>query len=335
MLFDSVKFTGLAGPSALNGIESSKITATISYSTVNNPQNPTSGKSFYYGIGFEGGPLQGNVNTITNSFVTTYFHPVNKRRNVIGLKFQTGMITGYNGTNVPPYSRFFLGGENDVRGFNFYTISPFVEIPYATTQPVAFFNPTLLNAQGKPTLQSIDVPMIQFLPTRPGGDFQNVGNVEYRIPIAGPVTLTLFNDVGINGILRKSQLALDPSAVTRVSAAISESGFPELEDCEQSADLSRHQFQSTYFGGRGARRDFADRERAFPHLLCVQLFAAGRHHKRIERRIRSERGGEERAAARSAADADRAATASIYRNEHATYSGGIDRTAAYLPFYGG
>jgi len=52
LLFDSVKFTGLAGPSALNGIESSKITATVSYSTVNNPQNPTSGKSFYYGIGF-------------------------------------------------------------------------------------------------------------------------------------------------------------------------------------------------------------------------------------------------------------------------------------------
>jgi outer membrane protein insertion porin family len=229
LLFDSVKFTGLAGPSALNGIESSKITGTISYSTVNNPQNPTNGKSFYYGISFEGGPLQGNVNTITNSFVATYFHPVNKRRNVIGLKFQTGMITGYNGTNVPPYSRFFLGGENDVRGFDFYTISPFVEIPEATTQPVTFLNPTVLNAQGKPTLQSIGVPMIQFLPTRPGGDFQNIGNLEYRIPIAGPVTLTLFNDIGVNGILRKSQLALDPSAVTVYQQQYPNPDFPNLK----------------------------------------------------------------------------------------------------------
>jgi outer membrane protein insertion porin family len=229
LLFDSVKFTGLAGPSALNGIESSKITGTISYSTVNNPQNPTSGKSYYYGLSFEGGPLQGNVNTITNSFVTTYFHPVNKRRNVIGLKYQVGMITGYNGTNVPPYSRFFLGGENDVRGFDFYTISPFVEIPEATTQPVTFSNPTVLNAQGKPTLQSIGVPMIQFLPTRPGGDFQNIGNFEYRIPIAGPVTLTLFNDVGVNGILRKSQLALDPSAVTVYQQQYPNPDFPNLK----------------------------------------------------------------------------------------------------------
>src|SRR6202046_5204910 len=155
LLFESIQFTSLSGPSALNGIISSKITPTISYSTVNNPQNPTSGKSFYYGLSFEGGPLQGNVNTITNSFVTTYFHPVNKRRNVIGIKFQTGMTTGYGGKNIPPQSRYYLGGENDVRGFNFYTISPFVEIPEATTQPVTFLNPTVLNAQGKPTLQSI------------------------------------------------------------------------------------------------------------------------------------------------------------------------------------
>jgi outer membrane protein insertion porin family len=229
LLFESIKFTGLAGPSALNGIESSKITPTISYSTVNNPQNPTKGHSFYYGLSFEGGPLQGNVNTITNSFVTTYFHPVNKHRNVIGLKYQTGMITGYGGKNIPPYSRFYLGGENDVRGFDFYTIAPFVEIPYATTQTVPFYNPTVLNQQGKPTLQAISVPMIQFYPTRPGGDYQNVFNFEYRVPIAGPVTLTFFNDIGLNGILRTSQLALDPSAVTIYQQQYPNPDFPNLK----------------------------------------------------------------------------------------------------------
>jgi outer membrane protein insertion porin family len=196
---------------------------------VNNPQNPTKGKSFYYGLGFEGGPLQGNVNTISNSFVTTYFHPVNKRRNVIGMKFQTGMTTGYGGKNIPPYSRFYLGGENDVRGFDFYTISPFIEIPFSTSQTIEFFNPTVLNQQGKPSLQSISVPMIQFFPTRPGGDFQNVGNLEYRIPIAGPVTLVLFNDIGVNGILRKSQLALDPAAVTLFQQQYPNPDFPNLK----------------------------------------------------------------------------------------------------------
>ena len=46
------------------------------------------------------------------------------------------MITGYGGKNIPPNSRYYLGGENDVRGFNFYTISPFVEIPFSTTATV-------------------------------------------------------------------------------------------------------------------------------------------------------------------------------------------------------
>jgi outer membrane protein insertion porin family len=229
LLFESIQFTGLAGPSALNGIVSSKITPTISYSSVNNPQNPTNGKSFYYGVSLEGGPLQGNVNTITNSFVMTYFHPVNKRRNVIGFKYQTGMITGYGGKNIPPYSRFYLGGENDVRGFDFYTISPFVEIPYATSQTVPYVNPTILNQSGRPTQQFLNVPMIQFYPTRPGGDFQNVANFEYRIPIAGPVTVSLFNDIGVNGILRKSQLALDPAAVTVYQQQYPNPDFPNLK----------------------------------------------------------------------------------------------------------
>ena len=65
LLFESVQFTSLAGPSQLNGIESSKVTPTISYNTVDNPQNPTRGKSFYLGVSLEGGPLQGNVNTIS------------------------------------------------------------------------------------------------------------------------------------------------------------------------------------------------------------------------------------------------------------------------------
>jgi outer membrane protein insertion porin family len=34
-------------------------------------------------------------------------------------------------------------------------------------------------------------------------------NVEYRIPLAGPITLAAFADLGINAILRKSQLQLN------------------------------------------------------------------------------------------------------------------------------
>ena len=86
LLFEFTQFRSLAGPSALNGIQSSKITPTISYNTVDNPQNPTHGKSFYYGLGWEGGPLGGNTNTFTNTFTMTYFRPHHHRRNVIGVR---------------------------------------------------------------------------------------------------------------------------------------------------------------------------------------------------------------------------------------------------------
>jgi outer membrane protein insertion porin family len=228
LLFDSIQFTSLAGPSALNGIHSSKITPTISYSTVNNPQNPTHGRSFYYGLSFEGGPIGGNVNTFSNTFSTTYFHAVNKRRNVVAVKYQTAIITGYGGKDIPPFNRFYLGGEQDVRGYNFYTISPFVAIPFSTSTSVIYFDPRKLGPTGAPVPQSLTVPLLEFIPTRPGGDYQNVVNLEYRIPIAGPVTLVMFNDLGLNGILRQSQLALDPAAVALFQEQYPNPDFPNV-----------------------------------------------------------------------------------------------------------
>jgi outer membrane protein insertion porin family len=228
LLFEFTQFRSLAGPSALNGIQSSKITPTISYNTVDNPQNPTHGKSFYYGLGWEGGPLGGNTNTFTNTFTMTYFHPHHHKRNVIGIRVLTSMITGYNGTDVPPYSRFYLGGENDVRGFDFYTISPFVAIPSSSTTTVTYFDPTRLGPGGNPIPVALNVPIVTFLPTRPGGDFQGVGNFEYRIPIAGPVSMSLFNDIGFDGIIRKSQLALNPGALSTLQEQYPNPDFPTL-----------------------------------------------------------------------------------------------------------
>ena len=229
LLFQSLQFQSLAGPSALRGIESSKITPTINYSTVNNPQNATSGKSFFYGLAFEGGPLGGNTNTITNTFTTSYYHPVNKRRNVIALRFLGAFGTGYGGKVEPPQSRFYLGGENDIRGFDFFTISPYVFIPTSINQTVAFLNPTKLNSNGSPTLESLTVPVLDYVATRPGGDAQATGNIEYRIPIAGPVTLALFTDIGLDGIVRKSQLALAPQTLNLLQQQYPNQDFPNTQ----------------------------------------------------------------------------------------------------------
>jgi outer membrane protein insertion porin family len=226
LLFQSLQFQSLAGPSALRGINSSKVTPTISYSTVDSPINPTHGKSFFLGMGFEGGPLRGNVNSLTPSFQGEYFRPVNKHRNVLALRVLTAFATGFSGKEVPPFNRFYLGGEDTVRGFDFFTISPWAFIPSTQNAQVIFFDPTKLDSFGNPTQQLLSVPVLHLVATRPGGDSQVVGNVEYRIPIVGPVSFSLFFDAGLNGILRRSQLQLDPSALSSLRQQFPNTDFP-------------------------------------------------------------------------------------------------------------
>ena len=65
LLFEQTKFTSLAGPSALNGIRSEQDhTHDHLQHRQQSGKSDADGKSFYYGLSFEGGPLQGNVNTI-------------------------------------------------------------------------------------------------------------------------------------------------------------------------------------------------------------------------------------------------------------------------------
>jgi outer membrane protein insertion porin family len=226
LLFQSIQFSSLRGSSQLNGIVSSKITPSITYNTVNNPMNPTGGKMFSYSLGFEGGPLGGDVNAIQNIFEGEYFHPTWHKRNVIALRLISEWITGYGGKLVPPYERAYIGGEDTVRGFDFFNISPWTFIPTAANQQVTFLNPTVLGPNGAPTPQTINVPVLEYYATRPGGDIEEVGNFEYRIPIAGPVSMNLFADLGIDSILRSSQLQLDPTATSQLNSEFPNAFFP-------------------------------------------------------------------------------------------------------------
>jgi outer membrane protein insertion porin family len=218
ILFEQLQFRSVAGPSALNGIVSSTFTPSITYNTISNPQNPTSGKSYFYALGFSGGPLGGNVNSISNIFDYKMYRPINKRRNVVGMHVTAAYITGYGGKEVPPFSRFYMGGENDIRGFDIRSISPVTFIPTATRQQFIYTDPTSLNGNGTPIQRALSIPVLGYTITFPGGDMQSYGNFEYRIPIAGPVTAGLFMDVGTVGILRQSALRLDPTGFENLLA---------------------------------------------------------------------------------------------------------------------
>lgn len=229
LLFEFTQFQSLAGPSALKGIRESYVMPSLSYNKVDSGYNPTRGISYSLSERFEGGPLQGNVNSAEEIATVSYYHPHYHHRNVIALHFQGATISGYGGKNAPPYNKFYMGGEYDIRGFEAYTISPFIAIPSLGSAPITYVDPTKLGSNGQPTVATINVPTLQWVPTRPGGDTQVIANAEYRIPIYQQyVQMDVFNDFGSDGLLWKSQLRLDPSAVTTLQQEYPNSDFPKL-----------------------------------------------------------------------------------------------------------
>jgi outer membrane protein insertion porin family len=228
LLFTQLQYRSIAGPSALNGILASTITGTISQNKLNSQINATSGRSYFFSVAFTGGPLGGNVNTITNTGEFKYFHPINHKRNAIGVRFLTAWTTGYGGKEVPPYSRFYMGGENDIRGFDIRAVSPVTYIPSVFNQTVTFIDNHHLSGSGFPTQGAFSVPLVAYTITFPGGDIQSVANLEYRIPIAGPVGMTLFIDTGTDGILNKGALRLNAAGVDNINQQ-----FPLVHQTDQ------------------------------------------------------------------------------------------------------
>jgi len=219
ILFTNINFRGINGPNALNGIITSKIVPSFTMNTLDAAYQPHHGKSIFLGGEFSG--LGGTVYTIRPIVQYKQFFPVNKRRNAIGYNLQGSFITGYNGVVAPPFERAYLGGDNDLRGFDIRTISPIAFLP--STQVVSLRNqdntfvpkdpriPVGSDSNGRcvpvSNCWNIPVPFEQLV--TPGGDLSLTGNLEYRITIAGPVVIAPFMDVGVNPIIRKSQLKIN------------------------------------------------------------------------------------------------------------------------------
>jgi outer membrane protein insertion porin family len=224
--FDYINFNGIVGPNALSGIRTSRIVPSFSYNTVNHPINPTGGKSLFISTTFAGSFLGGNVNTIQPVIEGKYFKPAPwHKQHILAFHLLASMITGYGGKEIPPFSRTYIGGEQDVRGFQIWGISPIAFIPSEATVNV-------LNNDGSQRTQliggvatnvSMNIPIYQL--AFPGGDSHAVGNFEYRIPIFGPVVLAIFTDVGIDRILRPGQLNMDPSRIAYLNDTYPTAGF--------------------------------------------------------------------------------------------------------------
>jgi outer membrane protein insertion porin family len=206
-LFDFIAFRGISGPNAVNGIVTSSIFPNFSFNTLDSGISPHKGHQMTLGMQLAG--LGGTVRSVRPLVQYKQFIPVNHRRNAIGFNVQGSFISGYGGFVAPPFQRFFMGGENDIRGFDIRSISPVAFLPSSNVI-------TLTNPDGTPVPKNpanprlgnwtVPIPVDQIV--FPGGDLSVFGNLEYRITIAGPVAIVPFVDAGIDPIIRPSQLQI-------------------------------------------------------------------------------------------------------------------------------
>lgn len=213
-------------------IITSRITPTFVYDSrqpAANGIDTIKGMQIALSLAFSG--LGGDVRTYQPSLSWTQFIPIRKKKSknaeVFGFRILAGTIGSFATSNavrnanslafvggVPIYERYFLGSEQDIRGYDVRSISPVAPVDtYVTSRNVV----AALNQTGTavpiPGLNDRDRAELAALGTftgasgaNPGlvsksfnyigGDTQLLGNFEYRIPIFGPASMAFFGDIG-------------------------------------------------------------------------------------------------------------------------------------------
>ena len=215
-LFNFLAFSGVSGPNALNGIVTSKLLLSYSENKLDASLYPHSGTEYFLGGEISG--LGGTVRTVRPIVEYKHYIPVQKGRNALGLHFQGSFLSGFGGLVAPPFQRSYMGGENDLRGFDVRSVSPVAFLPTASSVTLRNPDGSIVPKDPSNPLSgpyTIPIPVDQI--TFPGGDLSLVGNAEYRITIAGPVAIAPFFDLGVDPILRRSQLRINNGQFTTIN----------------------------------------------------------------------------------------------------------------------
>jgi outer membrane protein insertion porin family len=217
-LFETVNFRAISGPNALQGIITSSVTPSFGFSTIDSPIRPHRGRSFFLSTEVAG--VGGNVKFFRPLLSFTQWKPL-YHQNTLGVHLQASFIDGFGGTVAPPYQRFYMGGENDLRGFDVRTVSPYVFVN--TVQTVTLTNPDGSFVPVDPTNArrgNVTIPLPVNNITLPGGDTSFVSNIEYRIHVVGPVTLAPFADFGMDFVSLASQLKISGDSLTQLNSTV-------------------------------------------------------------------------------------------------------------------
>ncbi len=192
---------------ARRGILRSEVRPSFNYNTKNSFFQATDGQSLLVQVPIAGGPLGGSFNIIRPYVEYQKFLPdrwLSGRRNsfafraVLNHVLPFGQLPSGGPQSVPFFERIFSGGELSLRGFDIRSVSP-----------LAITRSALLDANGNPIIdQQTGLPSISENLIPVGGDTSLLLTGEYRIPIAGPLQVSAFLDVGTSTILRSGNLRL-------------------------------------------------------------------------------------------------------------------------------
>ncbi|PWT91639.1 MAG: outer membrane protein assembly factor BamA [Acidobacteria bacterium] len=170
----------------------SRIVPQLVRSTINNPLDPTRGSRLVFSNEFTGGFLGGDLDYYkpSASFTKYLASPLSKRQ-FFAFNVENGYGFGMNGKPLPFIERYFLGGEQSIRGYDVRIVAPIQTVTTSTLgSPICTFC-----ALTDDFLRGFNLPLVNS-PVVVGGNKYFVFNGEYVIPIAGPLKLAGFLDYG-------------------------------------------------------------------------------------------------------------------------------------------
>jgi len=225
-VFQTLAFrSGIAGANQLNGIITSTVTPNFSFSTLDRAVGPHNGKDLNIAFQFAG--VGGNTKYYSPVATFRQFFPmkglkINREgHNVLGYRIQVANVAGYGGQVAPPFARLYGGGENEVRGFDIRSNSPYTFLP--TKVMFNLTNPdgsTVPRDPSNPTLGNVQIPIPVYRLAPIGGDTQLTSNLEYRFPIINQVTFAFFTDFGLTMNAEPTQLRQSVEGVSNLNSPL-------------------------------------------------------------------------------------------------------------------
>jgi len=225
-VFQSLAFrSGVEGPNQLNGIVTSTIQPSFSYSSADRPIGAHVGRTFDLSVQVAG--AGGNVKYISPVLAMKQYLPMKglklnpEGRNDLQFRLQLAHVSGFGGEVAPPTNRLYGGGETDLRGFDIRAATPYTFVPVKVNFNLTNPDGTLVPRDPtNPSLGNIIIPLPIYRPVAVGGDSQLTFNMQYQIPIVSTVSFDFFTDFGLDGDLQKGQLLQSVSGASVLSSPL-------------------------------------------------------------------------------------------------------------------